>query len=254
MSVDNVSLVPDAFAAWIKHFPGRDRRECRGATVVFPHAGAAAVSYRRLASALAEGGDTFVVQYPQRAERINDPPAESVHELACDLFDAAPWHRVSPLRLFGHSMGAVVAFEFARVAEQRGVRVQKLWVSSGPVPSAVAGLPELPTTGPELLADLTDLGGTDPRLLADEEFAELVTTAARSDYAVLNRYHCPAGVRIRAGIHAVAGRHDHRVDIRSLREWATHTEGEFTLSFFDGGHFYVNEHIDALANRVITDV
>ncbi|EUA33334.1 thioesterase domain protein [Mycobacterium xenopi 4042] len=81
-----------------------------------------------------------------------------------------------------------------------------------------------------------------------------MTIAARSDYAVLNRYHCPAGVRIRGDIHAVAGRHDHRVDIRSLREWAAHTEGAFTLSLFDGGHFYVNQHIDALANRVITDV
>jgi surfactin synthase thioesterase subunit len=254
MGVDNVQRVPDAFAPWIKYFPGRDGQACRGATVVFPHAGAAAASYRRLALALAAGGDTFVVQYPQRAERIDEPPAKSVHELARDLFEAGPWQHVSPLRLFGHSMGAVVAFEFARVAEERDVFVQKLWVSSGPVPSAVAGLPELPTSGPEVLADLTDLGGTDPRLLADEEFAELVTTAARSDYEVLNRYHCPAGVRIRADIHAVAGRHDHRVDIRSLREWATHTEGAFTLSFFDGGHFYVNQHIHTLANRVITDV
>jgi surfactin synthase thioesterase subunit len=254
MTVENVARAPDAFATWIKYFSGRDKGACSGATVVFPHAGAAAASYRKLASALAAGGDTFVVQYPQRAERINEPPAQTVHDLARDLFDAGPWDQVSPLRLFGHSMGAVVAFEFARVAEQYGVFVQKLWVSSGPVPSTVGNLPELPTSGPELLADLTDLGGTDPELLADEEFAELLTTAASGDYELLNRYHCPAGVRIRADIHAVAGRHDHRVDVRSLREWATHTQGSFTLSFFDGGHFYVNEHIETLANRVITDV
>ncbi|BBY04759.1 thioesterase II family protein [Mycobacterium noviomagense] len=253
MTVDNVASMPGAFASWIKHFPGQKTQSCVGATVVFPHAGAAAASYRKLALALAARGDTFVVQYPQRAERINEPPPETVQDLARDLFDTAPWQHVAPLRLFGHSMGAVVAFEFARIAENRGVTVQKLWVSSGPVPSTVGNLPELPTTGPELLADLTDLGGTDPRLLADAEFAELLTTAARGDYQALNRYHCPEGVRIRADIHAVGGRHDHRIDIRTLREWAAHTEGAFTLSFFDGGHFYVNEHLDALANRVITD-
>lgn len=254
MTVDNAQRVPHSFASWIKYFAGQNPQACVGATVVFPHAGAAAASYRRLALALAAGGDTFVVQYPQRAERISEPPATTVHDLAVGLFDAGPWQQVAPLRLFGHSMGAVVAFEFARVAEQRGVSVQKLWVSSGPVPSTVGNLPELPTSGPELLADLTDLGGTDPRLLDDEEFTELLTTAARSDYEALNRYHCPPGVRIHADIQAVAGRHDHRVDVRSLREWATHTEGSFTLSFFDGGHFYVNEHVDTLANRVITDV
>jgi surfactin synthase thioesterase subunit len=253
VTVDNVARVPGAFASWIKYFPGQQTQSCVGATVVFPHAGAAAASYRKLALALAAGGDTFVVQYPRRAERINEPPLETVPDLARDLFDAAPWQHVAPLRLFGHSMGAVVAFEFARLAEKRGVTVQKLWVSSGPVPSTVGNLPELPTTGPELLADLTDLGGTDPRLLADAEFAELLTTAARGDYQALNRYHCPAGVRIRADIHAVGGRHDHRIDIRTLREWGAHTEGAFRLSFFDGGHFYANEHLDALADRVITD-
>jgi surfactin synthase thioesterase subunit len=41
--------------------------------------------------------------------------------------------------------------------------------------------------------------------------------------------------------------------VSSLRRWADHTEGRFRLSFFDGGHFYVNEHVDALANRVVTD-
>lgn len=223
-----------------------------GATVVFPHAGAAAASYRKLALALAARGDTFVVQYPQRAERINEPPPETVQDLARDL---SILHRGSTSRRYGCSG---TAWERSSPSNSLGSpkprrHGAKLWVSSGPVPSTVGNLPELPTTGPELLADLTDLGGTDPRLLADAEFAELLTTAARGDYQALNRYHCPEGVRIRADIHAVGGRHDHRIDIRTLREWAAHTEGAFTLSFFDGGHFYVNEHLDALANRVITD-
>lgn len=272
MTLDKVSAVSTGFAPWVKHLPGPDgvrlpgsssgrhparivagRGACRGATVVFPHAGATAASYRRLATALAAGGDTFIVQYPRRAERLSEPAAETVRDLVYDLFGAGPWHQVAPLRLFGHSMGAVVAFEFARIAEQRGVTVQKLWVSAGPAPSTVAGLPELPTSDEELLADLVDLGGTDPRLLADEEFAGLLTNAARCDYQAFNSYRCGATVRIRADIHAVGGRHDRRVDAHSLRRWANHTHGAFTLSFFDGGHFYVNEHIDVLANRVITD-
>lgn len=253
MNLEELDTLPTEFASWIKHLPNSDGGPCPGATVVFPHAGAAAANYRGLAVALATRGDTFVVQYPQRAERLNDPAPDTVNDLAHDLFRAGPWHRVAPLRLFGHSMGAVVAFEFARIAEQRGVTVHKLWVSAGPVPSTVAGQPELPTSNDELLADLVDLGGTDPRLLADEEFAELVTNAARCDYQVLNRYHCGAAVRIRADIHAVGGRHDHRVDAHSLRSWANHTDSTFTLSVFDGGHFYVNEHISALADRVIAD-
>lgn len=241
------------FARWIKCFPGPAGPR-RGAIVVFPHAGGAAAGYRKLGMAFSAVSDTFIVQYPQRAERLRDPAPETVHELALGLFDAGAWRQVAPLRLFGHSMGAVVAFEFARIAEAHRVAVQKLWVSAGPVPSRVGTLPDLPTNDKDLLADLADLGGTDPRLLADEEFAELVTIAARADYEVFNRYECGPGVRIRADIHAICGRDDHRIDVGSLRRWADHTEGAFDLSFFDGGHFYVNQHINTLANRVITDV
>ncbi len=252
MTLDKMSPVSRAFAPWIKHFAGPAGQPLRGATVVFPHAGGAAASYRKLGIAFSEVRDTFVVQYPRRAERLRHPAPQTVHELARGLFDAGPWREVAPLRLFGHSMGAVVAFEFARIAEQRRVAVKKLWVSAGPVPSTVANMPNLPTSDKELLADLADLGGTDPRLLADEEFAELLTIAARADYEAFNRYDCGPGVRIHADIHVICGRDDHRIDVGSLRRWADHTHGAFRLSFFDGGHFYVNEHINTLAHQIDT--
>jgi surfactin synthase thioesterase subunit len=244
---------PTTFAPWIKHMRGPDPGAHRGAIVVFPHAGAAAASYRRLAIALAAGGDTFVVQYPRRAERLHHPAPDTIHDLARGLFEAGPWHRAAPLRLFGHSMGAVVAFEFARIVERRGIPVHKLWVSAGPPPSTVSARPQLPTSTGPLLADLANMGGTDPRLLADEEFAALLADATRCDYRVLNRYECGDGARIRADIHAIGGRHDRRVEAKSLHRWADHTQGSFALSLFDGGHFYINEHTNTVPQRVIAD-
>jgi surfactin synthase thioesterase subunit len=253
MSMDKTNAAR-SFAPWIKHMRGPNRQSYVGAIVVFPHAGAAAASYRRLATALAAGGDTFVVQYPGRAERLHHPAPGTIHELARGLFEAGPWHQAAPLRLFGHSMGAVVAFEFARMAEQCNIAVHKLWVSAAPPPSAVSAMPQLPTSTGPLLADLADMGGTDPRLLADEEFAELLANATRFDYQALNRYDCSDGARIRADIHAIGGRHDRRVDAELLHRWANHTLGSFTLSLFDGGHFYINEHTNTVPRRVITDI
>src|ERR1700761_6083896 len=253
MTFNNLATMPKAFAPWIKLVPARDGAGRAGATVVFPHAGAAAAGYRSLATALAAGGDTYVVQYPQRAERLREPAPEPVPHLALGLFEAGPWNGVAPLRLFGHSMGAIVGFEFARIAESRDATVQRLWVSAGPAPSAVAGMPELPTSEDGLLADIADLGGTDPELLADDEFAELITTAVRADYEAINRYDCAPGVRIRADICVLGARDDHRVDAAALRLWEDHTAGAFELSLYDGGHFYLNEHIDAVAARVNAD-
>jgi surfactin synthase thioesterase subunit len=249
----NLISVPATFPSWIKLTPGRHDGPAEpsvGATVVFPHAGAAAASYRVLATALAVGGDTYIVQYPQRADRLTDPAHETVHGLALGLFQSAPWQSVGPLRLFGHSLGAVVAFEFARVAQECGAAVQKLWVSAGPPPCVVAEMPELPTSDDGVLADIADLGGTDPELLADEEFSELLTTAVRADYEAFNRYDPSPDVRIGADIHVLGGRDDHRVDIDVLKLWEKHTNGSFELSLYDGGHFYVYDHVDAVAAQV----
>jgi surfactin synthase thioesterase subunit len=246
----NLISMPSTFPSWIKLTPGRGDRPAAGATVVFPHAGAAAASYRILATALAGGGDTYIVQYPQRADRLTHPAHETVHDLAVGLFLSAPWQSVGPLRLFGHSMGAVVAFEFARIAEERGVAVQKLWVSAGPPPCVVADMPELPTSDDGLLADIADLGGTDPELLADEEFSELLTTAVRADYEAFNRYDPSPDVRIGADIHVLGGRDDHRIDSDVLGLWEKHTNGSFEMSLYDGGHFYVYDHVDAVAAQV----
>lgn len=247
MAVDDTSAVVQ-FPTWIGHFPGPGP-----ATLVFPHAGGAVVNYRPLALALAAGADTYVMQYPQRADRFREPAAETLPELARSLFDAAPWHQLGPLRLFGHSMGSIVAFEFARLAEERGITVQRLWASAGPAPGAVAGLRKLPTGDAELSAELAELGGTDPRLLADREFLTLLLTPVRADYLAFNRYRCAPEVTIRADINVLGGRSDDRIGSDLLAGWADHTTGACTVSLYDGGHFYHYEHIEALTKRIITD-
>jgi mycobactin phenyloxazoline synthetase len=91
-------------------------------------------------------------------------------------------------------------------------------------------------------------------LLQDEEFVELMVKAVRADYRALNAYSCRPDVRIAADIHAVGGNRDHRISRDMLAGWATHTSGEFTLSDFDGGHFYLNDHLDAVARMMCADV
>ena len=239
-----------AFKPWIKRYPTAGQ-DCSRATLVFPHAGGAAVAYRALGTALGvAGSDAYVMQYPQRGERLSHPAPATVAELAEDLFAAGDWSRVGLLRLFGHCMGAVVAFEFARVAERHGVEVGALWVSASEAPSAVAASPALPTAQAEIIAEMVDLGGTDPQLLADDDFVELLLLAVRADYAAFNRYACAADVAIAADVYALGGERDHRVSEDMLRRWETHTTGTFTLSMFDGGHFYVNDHTEDVAELI----
>jgi surfactin synthase thioesterase subunit len=237
------------FKPWIKRYPSGVANA--RAALVFPHAGGAALAYRALGTALAKAGaDAYVMQYPQRGDRLTHAAPATVGALAEDLFAAGDWAGIAPLNLFGHCMGAVVAFEFARVAEKRGVPVNALWVSASEAPSTVAASPDLPMAQDEILAEMVDLGGTDARLLDDDDFVELLLMAVRADYAAFNRYACDADVRIAADIHTLGGERDHRISEDMLRRWESHTAGVFTNSMFDGGHFYVNDHTDDVAELV----
>lgn len=239
-----------AFAPWIKRFPA-EQVSTSGALVLFPHAGGSAAAYRTFAMALARNGaDTYLVQYPQRADRLTHPAPATIEALAADLFDAGDWAGAGPLRLFGHCMGANVAFEFARVAERKGAAVTELWASAGQAPCTVAETLPVPTADAEMLADMVDLGGTSPALLEDEDFVELLLMAVRADYEAFNRYACDRGVTISADIHAVGGNSDHRITEHQLRSWEHHTSAAFTLSWLDGGHFYLNDHVDVLAELI----
>lgn len=233
---------------WVKRYPGS---QSSTATLIFPHAGGAAVAYRGFGMALAAAGsDAYVMQYPQRGDRLSHPAAPTVGDLAKDLFDAADWAGIGSIRLFGHCMGAVVAFEFARIAERNGVAIDALWVSASEAPSAVAAAPALPMAESEILAEMVDLGGTDEALLADEDFVELLLMAVRADYAAFNRYSCEADVTIASDIYALGGDRDHRISEDMLRRWESHTGGAFTCSMFDGGHFYLNTQLEDVAELV----
>ncbi|MBS9534334.1 thioesterase [Mycobacterium sp. M1] len=246
------SAAADGFPSWIGRFA--DTSPTAVPTLVFPHAGGAAVNYRPFALALtAAGANAYVMQYPHRADRYREPAAETLPDLAASLFDAAPWHTLGPLRLFGHSMGSVVAFEFARLAEARGVEIQRLWASAGPAPATVAGLRKPSTTDAALRAELTELGGTDPRILADEEFLAMLLQPVRADYLAFNRYQCAPGVTIGAPISVLGGRTDDRIRPDLLQGWTDHTTGDCTVTMYDGGHFYHYEHIETLAGRVVAD-
>ena len=145
----------------------------------------AALAYRSLGTALATAGSDAYVDAVPAARRPADPPRarhgrRSRHRTSSTR---ATGRRLGPLRLFGHCMGAVVAFEFARDRRAQGVEVSALWVSASEAPSTVAASPALPTAEVEILAEMVDLGGTDPQLLADDDFVELLLMAVRADYA-----------------------------------------------------------------------
>ncbi|MGP3948856.1 thioesterase II family protein [Streptomyces sp. 7N604] len=243
--------------AWIRRFhsaaPGTGDRV---RLVCLPHAGGSASSYFPLSAALAADTETLAVQYPGRQDRHSEAPIGSITELADEVYGALePWTG-RPVALFGHSMGALVAFEVARRMEDRaGVTPGALFVSGRRAPSRHRPETVHLKDDAGLLAELRSLSGTDSRLLGDEELLAMIMPAIRADYAALAAYRFPAAARpLRCPVTALVGDADPVTTIDDARAWDEHTGGDFELRIFPGGHFYLNGHEEEIAALISRQV
>ncbi|MFI9274500.1 thioesterase II family protein [Kitasatospora sp. NPDC052896] len=238
---------------WCRRFapsPGAARR-----LVCFPHAGGSAVYFRPVATALSPRVEVIAVQYPGRQDRRLEPGIDDIGRLADRVVSAlAPW-RDTPLDLFGHSMGALVAFEVALRLERDGRPPARLFVSGRTAPTAPARLPVDPTDA-ELIADIRSLNGTGAEMLADDELLEMILPAVRNDYRAVTNYRGNPGAVLSCPITALLGDRDPRATVDETRDWQAHTTAGFDLRLFPGGHFYLTDRapdvIALLRHRLAT--
>ncbi|MEV5432946.1 alpha/beta fold hydrolase [Streptomyces sp. NPDC052701] len=236
--------------AWIRRFHPADQAPTR--LVCFPHAGGSATFYFPVSRTLSPGVDVLSVQYPGRQDRRHEPCMKTVAELADAVVEELlPWAD-RPLNLFGHSMGASLAFEVALRLEQRGLAVQGLFASGRRAPSRFRHETVHLADDDTLIMELGRLSGTESQVLGDPEMLRMILPAVRNDYRAAETYRFTGDTRLACPVTALVGDQDPQVTAAEAEAWAEHTTGAFRLRWFEGGHFFLNAHA-AEVMSVITD-
>lgn len=229
--------------------PGAPKLYC------FAHGGGSAAEYVRWARALT-GVELHVVQLPGRGSRFGEPPLTSMGTLVAALTEQVAFG--APYTFFGHSLGALVAYELAGALREAGRRLpERLVVSGFPaphLPRTSLGLHLLPDD--ELLAEVSRLHGGIPREVLDEpELRALVAVPLRADYTIVETYRWRDRPALEVPVTVFGGRDD-RVDEAELAAWQELTTLPVEVRTFPGGHFYLREHsavvLRALAARLRT--
>ncbi|MEU6126216.1 alpha/beta fold hydrolase [Streptomyces sp. NPDC047123] len=224
---------------WLRRY--HDAASAPVRLVCFPFAGGSASYYFGLSGLLAPGVEVVSVQYPGRQDRHTERGLESVAGLADGVVAELPADG-KPFALFGHSLGAIVAFEVARRLrgpDGPGLPVH-LFVSGGLArayrPAGRTG--ELADA--DILAHLRAMGGTDERFFTSPELQDLILPALRADYRAVASYDAPGPERLDCPITALIGDRDDRTSPEQAATWQERTSGAFDLRVLPGGHFYLD--------------
>jgi medium-chain acyl-[acyl-carrier-protein] hydrolase len=221
--------------------------------VCFPFAGGTAQSFR--AWVRTPGIEVVAVEYPGRGTRWGEPPPESLGALVGRLAGELPGLWTGGFAFWGHSFGAGVAFELARLLRARGGPLPcRLFVSGARPPHLPSREPIHALADVEFLRELRGFGGMPPEVLAHEELLELMLPILRSDFRLYERHDYRDEPALPIPISAVGGLADVEVPVDEVLEWQRHTSRSFRPRFLPGGHFFAWETPDRVADLLRADL
>jgi len=201
--------------------------------------------------------ELLAVQLPGREERISEPLMTRCDEIVQALSSELLPYLDKPFALFGHSMGAVVAYELARRFSADGQRQPtQLFLSSRGAPQSQALDGELrQLEGSDFLDKLHELYGAVPEAIrCSAELRDVFTPILKADVTVLETHSYAEEAPLGCPITVMGGEDDPRITADMLSAWEIHTDGSFAERMYPGGHFYLFDQVEAVVEAIVNQM
>jgi medium-chain acyl-[acyl-carrier-protein] hydrolase len=221
----------------------------------FPYAGGATSAFRGWADAM-PSLEVCTIHAPGRETRRREPALLRMEPLVEGIVTAIRPLLDRPFALYGHSLGAFVAFEVARALRREGAPAPSRLFASGCRAPAIHAVDDPIHVRPdaEFIDRIRRYQGTPAEVLNNVELMELVLPALRADFAVFETYRRSPEPPLDVPISALGGLDDDRATRDELEGWRGETTADFALRMFPGHHFFIHAARTALLGAVLTDL
>ncbi len=218
----------------------------------FPHAGGNAGFFRNWREQFRSSFETVPVQYPGHENRRSENFAQSMQELVQGLLSDLKPMLTGDFAFFGHSMGAIVAFELIRALRREELSLPRLLIASGArAPQFRRIYQPLPDPAPEeLLEQVRRLEGMPEDVLADPQLVNLLLPTLTADTALYRQYVYYPEPPLSVDVTALGGVSDPNVSEAHLTAWQEQAAGAFFWKQLPGGHFFLRESRNAFVQTM----
>ena len=217
----------------------------------FSYAGGSAQIFKTWGDILPAEIEVCAIQLPGRAGRFREPRYTSVSTAVSALTGEIEHLANKPFALYGHSLGAAMAFEMGLSLEKRG-RGPRLVAASGMMsptnPSKEPAIYHLPDA--QFRQKVKEFDGTPKEILEHEELMDLMMPLLKADFTMADTYVYQPGRILSCPLHVHAGTEDPHTDEEGLLDWKNFTSAGFSQKTFQGDHFFVN----SLTKPVLEDL
>lgn len=238
-----------ASARWFRSRRPPNRPRLR--LLCLPYAGGGATIYHAWRDELPADVDVRAVQLPGRQDRLNEPALTSVDAIIRELIPALMELPPAPLLIYGHSFGALIAFELARSLLRTPMVPRWLIVGARQAPHLPSRLPAIHQLNDVAFKEeLHRRYGTPLALLRDSELMALAISSLRADITAVATYQHKPGEPLDIPITVLHGRQDISVSAQEAVAWQELSARTSTAHEVDADHLFVDTHRRWVLSRV----
>lgn len=233
----NSNLVLNTADRWFRFHQPREGAKLR--LICFPHAGGSPSLYQPWSRCLPSWIEVVSVQYPGHEIRAREPLIDDMATLVAPICEVLRATLDRPFALFGHSLGAAVAHEVAKLLQRESLIPVRLYVSARRAPQYERRTQRYLYDDNRLWSEVCTLGGTPEALQSDPLARAVVLPVLRNDYRLSETYLPDPATPLFCPVTAFVGDGDAEVTPQHARGWQAVSPQGFSLHVLQGGHFYL---------------
>ena len=224
---------------------------------VIPYAGGSSLAYYSWQKYFPDDIEICYIEFPGRGCRMEEPFMNNLEELIEDVSKQI----ISQLDgedyfIYGHSMGALIAFEVYYNLKEKGIRLPKHIFFSG------RKAPQIPFTGKksenlddkEFLEIVSLFGGLPNEFYTNQDVRDLFLPILRSDFKILEEYkYVEKSEKLNCNISVMYGDCDFSTSQFDIQQWKIHGAKRVNFYKFSGDHFFINENYKEIINLIVKE-